>query len=156
MKRYHPLKLHYAKDNSWHVFKSLRLVCALLSGVNNNNLDMLIISSEFLFRAFGIFYISSLLTFCLCGMCCIKWGKDRKETLKNATNTCGQHMTVWGGIWMFLLVLTPAAILFGTCYVILTTILVLFNCILLLVRRYVYSYAMLHVSERRLFIMTEP
>lgn len=76
-----------------------------------------------------------MLTFCLCGICCVQRGKDRAETWRNSKNTCGQHMTVWGGIWLFILVISPAAIVAGVLYLVLAIVAVLLNIVGFLVQK---------------------
>lgn len=61
--------------------------------------------------------ITTALSFCMCGPFCIDWKLTGAELWRSAVRVAQQHLTMWGGAWLFVVVMLPLYIIAGSIFV---------------------------------------
>jgi hypothetical protein len=58
--------------------------------------------------------ITTAFTCCMCGVCCVNWTLKGDEFRSGVVRVAQQHLTVWGGIWLFVVVMLPTYAVVGS------------------------------------------
>ena len=82
--------------------------------------------------------VSALMTCLLCGPCCIRRTGVWENVKQDMKAIFSRHMTIWGGIWLFVIVLLPAGLIFGSIFLAITCIIATIKGILFGVKRCVF------------------